>query len=206
MTIILTEKPTVPVPQSAAIPELFSSNGHNPPSNGRNGPIASWRTLFSGADKVLRLYEKVPIKPGRDKAKDRAARWILSHQEADGSWGGIQPPWVYSLICLKHLGYSLDHPAMKTGLQGFEGFAIEEKNTWRVQACVSPVWDTGLALIAMLESGVPSNSPEMESATRWLIDRQILQGGDWQVKAPDTPPGGWGLRIRQQQLPGHRRT
>ena len=71
-----------------------------------------------------------------------AAQWIISRQEADGSWGGIQPPWVYSLIALNHLGYPVDHPAMKTGLQGFESFAIEDDDTWRVQACISPVWDT----------------------------------------------------------------
>ena len=202
MTIILTEKPTVPIPEFAAIPELFPrQNGHKPPSNGLSSPIASWRTLFNGADKVLRLYEKVPIKPGRVWAKGLAAQWILARQEADGSWGGIQPPWVYSLICLKHLGYPLDHPAMKMGLQGFEGFAIEEDDTWRVQACISPVWDTCLALIAMLESGIPPDNPAMESATRWLIDKQILRGGDWQVKAPETPPGGWAFEFANNNYP-----
>ena len=201
MTIILTEHPTVPIPQSAAIPELFSSNGHAPETNGRSGPLASWRTLFNGADKVLRLYERVPIKPGRTWAKGLAAEWVLAHQEADGSWGGIQPPWVYSLICLKHLGYPLDHPAMKIGLEGFEGFAIEEDDTWRVQACLSPVWDTCLALIAMLESGVPADHPTMEIATRWLIDKQILTGGDWQVKAPETPPGGWAFEFSNNNYP-----
>ena len=90
---------------------------------------------------------------------------------------------------------------MKQGLEGFEGFAIEEDDTWRVQACVSPVWDTCLALIAMLESGVPANNPDMESATRWLIDRQILQGGDWQVKAPDIPPGGWAFEFANDNYP-----
>ena len=40
------------------------------------------------------------------------AEWILRRQEADGCWGGIQPPWVYSLIALHLLGYPLDHPAL----------------------------------------------------------------------------------------------
>ena len=201
MTVILSEKPTVPIPESAAIPEIVVDEEIAPATNGRRGSIASWRTFFYGADKLLRLYEKAPIKPGRNWAKDQAARWILQHQEADGSWGGIQPPWVYSLICLKHLGYGLEHPAMKAGLQGFEGFAIEENDAWRVQACVSPVWDTCLALIAMLESGIPANHPDMESATRWLIEKQILTGGDWQVKAPKTPPGGWAFEFDNNNYP-----
>ena len=73
MTIILTEKPTTPIPEFAAIPELFPrQNGHKPSTNGLSRPIASWRTLFNGADKVLRLYEKAPIKPGRAWAKGLA--------------------------------------------------------------------------------------------------------------------------------------
>ena len=39
--------------------------------------------------------------PLRRLALGRAERWIVRRQEADGSWGGIQPPWVYSLIALQ---------------------------------------------------------------------------------------------------------
>ncbi len=51
----------------------------------------------------------------------RAERWIVRRQEADGSWGGIQPPWVYSLIALRLCGYPLDHPVMRRGLEGLRG-------------------------------------------------------------------------------------
>ena len=43
------------------------------------------------------------------RARRRRARklveWITERQEADGGWGGIQPPWVYSLIALNLEGY-----------------------------------------------------------------------------------------------------
>ncbi len=202
MSVILTEKPARPVPEWAAIDELYPSEPQKAsPTRRLAPPVPSWRGFFSSADWCLRLYEKAPLKPGRSWAKQLAAHWILSHQEADGSWGGIQPPWVYSLICLKQLGYPLDHPAMKMGLQGFESFAIEEEDTWRVQACVSPVWDTCLALIAMLESGAAPDDPAMQTAARWLVDKQILRGGDWQVKAPDTPPGGWAFEFANNNYP-----
>ena len=201
MTIILTEKPMTPVPAWASVDELYATNGDRSTSPPPLKPIPSWTVFFNGADRFLRLYEKAPIKPGRSWARNLAAHWILSRQEADGSWGGIQPPWVYSLICLKHLGYPLDHPAMKSGLEGFEGFAIEDEDTWRVQACLSPVWDTCLGLVAMLESGISPDVESMQTATRWLLDKQILHGGDWQVKAPDTPPGGWAFEFANNNYP-----
>ncbi len=202
MTIILTEKPVKAVPDWASIDELYPVPREKVDfSMPRPKPIRSWRSFFYGADRLLRFYEKAPIKPGRSWAKQMAAQWIISRQEADGSWGGIQPPWVYSLIALNHLGYPVDHPAMKTGLQGFESFAIEDGDTWRVQACVSPVWDTCLALIGMLESGVPSDDSAMQDSTRWLLEKQILHGGDWQVKAPDTPPGGWAFEFANNNYP-----
>lgn len=202
MTIILTEKPVKALPDWASIDELYPAPRDKVDySLSRPKPIPSWSSFFYGADRLLRLYEKAPIKPGRSWAKQMAAQWILSHQEADGSWGGIQPPWVYSLIALNHLGYPLDHPTMKMGLQGFESYAIEEEDTWRVQACVSPVWDTGLALIGMLDSGLPSDDPSMQASARWLLGKQILHGGDWQVKAPDTPPGGWAFEFANNNYP-----
>ncbi|HYL27059.1 MAG TPA: FAD-dependent oxidoreductase, partial [Candidatus Nitrosotalea sp.] len=56
------------------------------------------------AEKLLKLYERLPVQPYRDEAQKRIARWVIERQEADGSWGGIQPPWVYSLIALDLMG------------------------------------------------------------------------------------------------------
>ena len=202
MTIILTERPVRPVPEWARIDDLYpvprERTDYSLPKVGR---IWSWRRFFYSTDRLVRLYQKLPVKPGRQQAMRKAARWIVSHQEADGSWGGIQPPWVYSLIALKHLGYPLDHPVMKKGLEGFEGFAIEEGDTWRVQACLSPVWDTALVFIALRDSGVDPHHPAVQKSARWLLKEQILTGGDWQVKNRKTPPGGWAFEFHNNLYP-----
>ena len=202
MTIILTERPVRPVPEWARIDDLYpvprERTDYSLPKAGR---IWSWRRFFYSTDRLVRLYQKLPVKPGRQQAMRKAARWIVSHQEADGSWGGIQPPWVYSLIALKHLGYPLDHPVMKKGLEGFEGFAIEEGDTWRVQACLSPVWDTALVFIALRDSGVDPHHPAVQKSARWLLKEQILTGGDWQVKNRKTPPGGWAFEFHNNLYP-----
>ena len=202
MMIILTERPVRPLPDWAGIDELYPMPRElTDYSLPRPQELFSWSRSFHVADKLLGLYQKIPVKPGRKIATQKAIEWIVSHQEADGSWGGIQPPWVYSLIALNHLGYPIDHPVVKKGLEGFEGFAIEERDTWRVQACISPVWDTCLALIGLLDSGMAPDHPAIQRAIRWLVKEQILAGGDWQVKVKTAPPGGWAFEFANDIYP-----
>src|SRR5262249_58423284 len=59
------------------------------------------------------------------------------------------------------------------------------------QPCVSPVWDTALCANALVESGLPSDHPRLHRAGEWLISEQITVPGDWQVKRPQAPAGGW---------------
>jgi hypothetical protein len=62
----------------------------------------------------------------RREALRRATEWILRRQEADGSWGGIQPPWVYSMIALNLIGHGPDHPVMRAAFDGLDRFTIVE--------------------------------------------------------------------------------
>ncbi len=203
MLIILNERPVCPVPESARIDELYPAPRQRidyslPQPKG----WLNWRRAFYTLDGVMRRYERVAFRPLRRAAYRAAERWIVSHQEADGSWGGIQPPWVYSLIALKLRGYSLDHPVMRKGLEGFEGeFAVEDEQIFNPQACVSPVWDTGLAMIGLLDSGLPADHPALVRAGRWLLREQILGGGDWQVKAKGVQPGGWAFEFENDLYP-----
>ena len=202
MTIILSERPVHAIPDWAGIDELYPNTRDNTDySLPKPKSLIGWSRFFYVADKLLRVYQRIPVKPGRRKAIKNAAQWIVSHQEADGSWGGIQPPWVYSLIALKHLGYATDHAVIQRGLEGFEGFGIEEAATWRLQACVSPVWDTCLVMIALLDSGMAPGDPAIQSATRWILKEQIVSGGDWQVKVKNTEPGGWAFEFDNDIYP-----
>lgn len=202
--IILSERPVFRVAEGCGVDELYpcakSEVELRFPLRGRK--LVSWETFFLWADRVLRLYERLPWKPGRARAVERVERWILEHQEADGSWGGIQPPWVYSLMALKTMGYSLDHPAMAAGVEGFERFSIENDESFRLQACMSPVWDTALAVLALREAGLPRDHPALLKAGRWLLKEQVTHsGGDWQVNVKDARPGGWAFEFDNDLYP-----
>lgn len=202
LTLVMTEKPICPIPESANIPELFpDSFDIKDAKTIKPKALFSWRGIFWLIDKLLHSYERLPIKPFRKTAMKRAFNWILDHQEADGSWSGIQPPWVYSLIALKISGYDLDHPVMKKGIEGFKGFYIEHGDKLQVQACVSPVWDTCLMMIALQDAGVKRDHPALQLSCDWLIKEQILVGGDWQIKNPKTPPGGWAFEFANDKYP-----
>ncbi len=129
------------------------------------------------------------------------AEWILKRQEADGCWGGIQPPWVYSIMALHLLGYSLDHPALRTGLEALETFAIRENGMRRFEACQSPVWDTALAMVALRDAGVAKDDPAMLRGGAWLLDEEIRVPGDWSVKRPQLEPGGWAFEFANDNYP-----
>ena len=200
MSIILTERPYCPIPESAAIYELYP-NGREAADFSLSMPEA-WisRALFT-LDRLMNIYRKSPMQPLRGLARRRVIEWILEHQEADGAWGGIQPPWVYSLIALHHAGGEEFADALEKGFDGFDSFAIEDEDTCSVQACISPVWDTCLAQVALLESGVSADDSMVQQSSRWLMDNQILAEGDWQVRAKDTPPGGWAFEFHNDKYP-----
>ncbi|KAA9160385.1 squalene--hopene cyclase [Amycolatopsis acidicola] len=165
----------------------------------------TWSGAFEMLDLGLKAYARLPVKPLRGLAMRQAAEWILARQEADGSWGGIQPPWVYSLLALHLLGYSFEHPAMKAGLKGLDGFIIREETpdgrVRRLEACQSPVWDTALALTALLDADVPADDPAVLKASDWLLGEEITVKGDWAVKRPATPPGGWAFEFANDVYP-----
>ena len=203
LTIVSSLKPVRPLP--FGLDELRAA-----------GPAAAARAadpvarMFAGLDRVLHGYERHglragPGRAGRDAAMRRCADWIIARQEQDGCWGGIQPPWVYSLLALHLLGYGLDHPIIKRGLAGLDRFTVWEDSpegpVRRLEACQSPVWDTVLAIIALADAGVPPSDPALAGAARWVLSEEIRGPGDWQVRRPGLKPAGWAFEFDNDGYP-----
>jgi squalene-hopene/tetraprenyl-beta-curcumene cyclase len=202
LMVVLTLKPVCRIPEFAQVSELYvepEDDRHY--SLGMFEKIFSWRSFFLLLDRFFKAWEKLPFKPGRRLALRRTEKWIMEHQEADGSWGGIMLPWVYSLFALKSLGYPLNHPVIAKGLQGLEGFIIEDNATLRLQPAVSPIWDTAWAMLALSESGLPPDHPALVKAARWLLKHEIRVGGDWQIKNRRTEPGCWAFEFENDLYP-----
>jgi len=164
-------------------------------------PLSTWPGRFQALDRLLKAYERHPVKFVRQAALRRAERWIVQRQEADGSWGGIQPPWVYSLIALRLQGYALEHPVMRAGIEGLDGFTIEDDDGRRIEACQSPVWDTALAVTALADAGLQPTDPVLRKAARYLLDEEISVKGDWSVRRPGLAPAGWAFEFANDNYP-----
>ena len=163
--------------------------------------LSTWAGRFEALDVLLHKYERHPVKFLRRIALRRAERWIVQRQEADGSWGGIQPPWVYSLIALRLQGYALDHPVMKAGIAGLDSFTIEDELGRRLEACQSPVWDTALAVTALADAGLSPEDPVLRSASHYLVGQEITVRGDWSVRRPNLQPSGWAFEFQNDSYP-----
>jgi squalene-hopene/tetraprenyl-beta-curcumene cyclase len=169
-------------------------------------PLRSLAGAFTILDRLLHAYDRLPawVPPKRiirGLALARAERWILRRQEADGCWGGIQPPWVYSILALHLQGYPLDHPVLQSALAGLEGFTIRDRRGRRIEACQSPVWDTALAVIALADAGVAPDAPSLVKAATWLVGEEVQVPGDWSVRRPGLHPGGWAFEFANDNYP-----
>jgi squalene-hopene/tetraprenyl-beta-curcumene cyclase len=210
LTVVGSLRPARPLP--FGVSELWPAQGRERPAagGGRAGGDSAWHAVFGGLDRVLHAYERHahrarPVRALRRAAMRRAVEWIIARQERDGCWGGIQPPWVYSLIALHLLGYGPEHPIMRRGLAGLERFTITEDTAdgpvRRMEACQSPVWDTVLAMIALSDAGLPADHPALARAADWLLDEEIHGPGDWQVRRPDLAPAGWAFEFDNDIYP-----
>jgi squalene-hopene/tetraprenyl-beta-curcumene cyclase len=104
---------------------------------------------------------------------------------------------IFALIAL---GHSPDDPLTAREIRELGRFEIEDEDTLRMQPCMSPVWDTAIAMVALEEAGVAADDPALVKATDWLLNRQVLGPGDWQVKNPSAP-GGWVFEFRNDFYP-----
>jgi squalene-hopene/tetraprenyl-beta-curcumene cyclase len=215
LTVVCSIRPVRPL--GFGLAELDSGGVRVPrAANGRAIGVGrprkndAWGRVFRGLDRTLHTCERHlghlrPVTAARTAAFRRCAEWIIARQEQDGCWGGIQPPWVYSLMALNLLGYGLEHPVMQRGVAGLDRFTIwadgPDGKQRRLEACQSPVWDTVLAMIALGDAGLPADHPALQSAARWVLAEEIRGPGDWQVQRPGLAPAGWAFEFDNDGYP-----
>ncbi|MBT8338888.1 MAG: squalene--hopene cyclase, partial [Desulfatitalea sp.] len=170
LAILSARRPVRPLPAHARLDELFP-HGRDAFdfSLPKRGAPVSWPRFFLFADRCLHLLQRLHWTPGRSAAIQACLKWVVDHQEADGAWGGIQPPWIYSLMAMQVQGYDLSHPAMHLGLDALNRrWSYKRNGGLHIQACQSPVWDTLLALSALQACRVDYHrSPAMQAAVSW---------------------------------------
>jgi squalene-hopene/tetraprenyl-beta-curcumene cyclase len=184
-----------PVPRSEAslrfprIPQPFTWRG------------LFWKSFFITVDDGLRIWERLSPRPLRKLALEAARKWLEERLAAPGGLGGIYPAMANAILALRSLNYPDDHPLVIGQIKEIEALVIEDGDELRCQPCLSPVWDTGLAVNALVESDLAADHPALRQAAQWMMARQVLTPGDWQHKRPHVQPGGWAFQYDNPHYP-----
>lgn len=207
--ILCSRKAAAKNPRAVHIPELFV----RPP-----GEETDWfrnDTAFAKAflllDKLGRGLDRYWTRPLRKLAIKRAEEWFVARLNDEDGLGGIFPAMVNAYEALALLGYEKDHPLRATCLKSIQKLIHElPDGSAYVQPCLSPTWDTGWAMMALLNADTPDGSSRaatreaLRRAEDWLLPRQILDHvGDWIESAPDKNlrPGGWAFQYWNKYYP-----
>ncbi len=170
--------------------------------------IVSWRNFFIILDRIMHWPRRFTSARCASWPCKRAEKWMLARLEMTDGLGAIYPAMLNAIIALRCLGYSEDDPQVIRARDEFEKLGIEEpasaelpEPTFRMQPCVSPVWDTAQAVFALGEAGVPRNDPRMIKAADWMLSKEVRHKGDWAVKVRKTDPGGWYFEFNNEFYP-----
>jgi len=210
LAIIYAKKPFKKIPPEKGVDELFVGGRAN--SNLRlrmnRQSLFSWRNFFIVLDRIMHWAEAVHLRPVRRLALHKAEKWMLERLEMTDGLGAIYPAMLNAIIALRCLGYSEDDPQVIRARDEFEKLGIEQpptpdlpEPTFRMQPCVSPVWDTAQAVYVLGEAGIPREDPRMVKAADWILSKEVRQMGDWAVKVRNTEPGGWYFEFNNEFYP-----
>ena len=199
LSIMSYFKPVRRLTPDQGIAELFVEGSRRP--SRRTSRLFSWTNFFLAMDVVLKGLDRITPAPLRRPAIRAAHRWMTEHCEETDGLGAIFPPMVYSIIALRSLGYPTDSPEIQWAMEQLDGLKIAEGDRMRLQPCLSPVWDTAIATIALADAALPADHPAWEKTVRWLLAKEIRGRGDWSINGPSVEPTGWHFQFHNRFYP-----
>jgi squalene-hopene/tetraprenyl-beta-curcumene cyclase len=201
LAIVYAHKPAWRLPEGVTVDELFVKPGTRPPSLAWDKQIVSWKNIFLAIGAGVKFYERLSWLPFRKIALTRARNWMLERLERSEGLGTIYPAMMNSIFALHAEHGDTTDPLLAREINFLARYEIEDADTLRVQPCISPLWDTAIAMVSLEEAGLDPSHPSLLAASRWLVDNQILGPGDWQVKNEKAEPGGWAFEFRNDFYP-----
>lgn len=196
-------KPVRHLPSAMQLHELYPAGMENTDLSLKKHPrFWAWRNFFLRCDRLLKLYDRLPVHPLRERAVKEAERW-MTERMGEGSEGlaAIFPAMLNAMMALRALGYAEDHPLVQKADRDFAGLFVDDPEDFRIQPCLSPVWDTAITTIALGESGLGATHPALAKAAQWLEQREVRFRGDWQVKNPHPEASGWAFEHENVYYP-----
>jgi squalene-hopene/tetraprenyl-beta-curcumene cyclase len=214
LLVVFAHQPVCRIPKEQGIDELYltpRSEIHYrdvPPFN-KDQRWFTPHNFFVQLDRVLKLYDRMPLSWLREKALQKTAAWMLEHMQGSGGLGAIYPAMANSIVALRCLGYQVEDPLVRKALEEIESLEVydtvstgeQRVETLHLQPCHSPIWDTALFMNALIETGMPQDHPALQKAGAYLVSRQTNTVGDWKFSSPDAKSGGWYFQFENEFYP-----
>jgi squalene-hopene/tetraprenyl-beta-curcumene cyclase len=163
---------------------------------------AAWFALFRVIDVLLRTAEPWFPASLRGRAIARAVDFVTERLNGEDGLGAIYPAMANTVMMFEALGIPNDHPDAAIARAAVDKLVVVNDREAYCQPCVSPVWDTGLACHALLESGDDAAAASVRRGLQWLLPKQVLDvKGDWATRRPDVRPGGWAFQYENPHYP-----
>lgn len=159
-------------------------------------------TAFLVLDRVGRMIDPLIPRAVRERALRRAEAWTYARLNGEDGLGAIFPAMVNALEAMVVRGVPPDDPRRVTAKKAIEKLVVVDGASAYCQPCVSPIWDTVLASLALQEAGGDAARAASDRGLDWLGPRQLVdEPGDWQVSRPNLPGGGWAFQFANSYYP-----
>jgi squalene-hopene/tetraprenyl-beta-curcumene cyclase len=203
LLILCTRKPVARNPRQVGIRELFTTAPEDEREyfrSSRHGKFLA--RLFLILDGIGHKLDPLVPRPVRARAMRRAQAWMLERLNGEDGLGAIFPAMVNALEAMATLGFPDDDPRRLTAKRALQKLLVIKPASAYCQPCVSPVWDTALAALAMQEDGTIKAREASVHALDWLQTKQLLdEPGDWRRERPELKGGGWAFQFANGHYP-----
>jgi squalene-hopene/tetraprenyl-beta-curcumene cyclase len=206
LSIINHFKPVRHLPPEKQLHELFPyGTEHSNLGLPFDKKLFTWKNFFLGWNSVLKFLDTLPWKPFRQRSLKKAEAWMMERigSGCDGL-GAIFPSMMYTIMVLKTLGYGEDNPIMRKAVKDFMDLEMhdEERDEFRMQPCLSPIWDSAITAFALAESGIAADHPQLQQAGEWILSKEVKDfRGDWKYKNPTPVTSGWAFEFNNKFYP-----
>jgi squalene-hopene/tetraprenyl-beta-curcumene cyclase len=158
--------------------------------------------FFLGLDKLGRITRPLISQSMHERAIQKALDWVTERLNGEDGLGGIFPAMVNAYEAMLLLGMPEDHPNVVIARQAIDKLLVINDDDAYCQPCLSPVWDTGLAALALQEADKNGNRESLTHAYDWLKSKQLSdEPGDWRITCPNLDGGGWAFQFENPHYP-----
>ncbi|HEX4197214.1 MAG TPA: squalene--hopene cyclase [Caulobacteraceae bacterium] len=202
LLVLQAKKPVAVNARGVRVDELYEATVRVKPKSKAANTKKIWTWGFAALDVVLKAVDGLWPKGLRRKAMDRCIAFVTERLNGEDGLGAIYPAMANSVMMFDALGYPADHPDRAIARKSVANLVVVREDEAYCQPCVSPVWDTALAVHALMEAGGEAAEAEALRGIAWLKPRQVLDvKGDWAEVRPDVRPGGWAFQYNNAHYP-----